>query len=133
LDMAGVVLQVRPGPSEGDALPGAIVQQDAVDELGAIVAIQPKNAEREITQATQPVATSTMLSVYRNWPASLQPQCATRSISRNPGRASVQSAKVRMVIWRLSSVPALVVLRPRRFFTCSREAFSARSTVAALM
>src|SRR5258707_15725035 len=56
-----------------------------------------------------------MLSVYRNGPTPLQPQWATRSIPRNPGRASVQPAKVRMAIWRLSSVPALVVLRPRRF------------------
>jgi hypothetical protein len=74
-----------------------------------------------------------MLSVYKNGPAPLQPQWATRSISRNPGRTSLQSANVRMAICCLSSVPAFVLLRPRGFFTCSREAFSARSTVAALM
>src|SRR5229473_2943752 len=49
-----------------------------------------------------------------------------------PGRASVQSANVRMAIWRLSSVPALVVLMPRRALVCSRNGLSARSTVAAL-
>ena len=87
---------------------------------------------RRPAHATQPVATSTMLSVYRNGPAPLQPQWATRSISKNPGRASVQSANVRMAIWRLSSVPALVVLMPRRALVCSRNGLSARSTVAAL-
>jgi hypothetical protein len=88
---------------------------------------------RSPAQTTQPVATSTMLSVYRNGPAPLQPQWATRSISTNPGRASVQSANVRIAICRFSSVPALVVLMPCRALVCSRSGLSARSIVAALI
>ncbi len=44
-------------------------------------------------------------------------------MSKNPGRTSVHSAKVRMGIWRLSSVPALVVLIPPPWLALLAEWF----------
>ena len=40
-DVAGVVLQIRPRASEGDALAGAVVEQHAVDELGPVAQGKP--------------------------------------------------------------------------------------------
>src|ERR1051326_4162902 len=40
---------------------------------------------RSPAQATQPVATSTMLSVYRNWPAPLQPAVGDQVHFEEPG------------------------------------------------
>jgi hypothetical protein len=48
LNVAGVVLPVRPRAREGDALAGAVVEHDVVDELGAVVAVQPEDPKREI-------------------------------------------------------------------------------------
>ena len=84
-NMARVVLGIRPTPREGDALVGAVANQQPVDELtplslsrrrmgngrSACSRCKPEKTvswrrSRNPAQATQPVATSTMLSVYRN-------------------------------------------------------------------
>jgi hypothetical protein len=48
LDVTGVVLEVRPRAGERDAVLGAIVEQGPIDELGAVVAIQAKDAKRQL-------------------------------------------------------------------------------------
>ena len=53
------------------------------------------------------VATSTAHRVWRYSPLVLCPQWATRSTSKNPGRPSSQSAKVRTGIFFLRRVPGL--------------------------
>ena len=47
-DVTRVVLEVRPRAGEGDALVGAVLQQGAVDELGAVVTIQAQDAKRQL-------------------------------------------------------------------------------------
>src|SRR3989304_1756890 len=62
--------------------------------------------------SVQPVHRSVQVKVYKNWPATLSPQCATKSTSRKPGLSSLQSAKMRTGMFFLSKLPGLVVLRP---------------------
>src|SRR5258708_1225473 len=87
---------------------------------------------RRPAQLTQPVATSTSVSVYRNGPAPVQPQWATRSTSTKPGTVSLQAAKVLMATWCFSRVPGRYMLTPR-LGRPAREADRARSRVAGLM
>src|SRR5260370_40860836 len=82
-------------------------------------------------QNIQPVATSTVLRVKRNCPALVDPQWATRSISRNPGRASFQSAKVLIGTWLRKSEPGRVRDRPRPLGS-ARYGANRRSIVAGL-
>jgi hypothetical protein len=46
--MAGVVLEIWPRTREGDAVIGAVVQQRAVDELGSVIAVEAKDAKRQL-------------------------------------------------------------------------------------
>jgi hypothetical protein len=48
LSRAGVVFQVWFRAGESDALAGVLVEQDAVRELRAVVAIQPEDPRGEI-------------------------------------------------------------------------------------
>ena len=48
-DVAGVILGVGSPPREGDALLGAVANQQAIDEFSAVVAIQAQNGERQIS------------------------------------------------------------------------------------
>src|SRR5215468_870289 len=82
--------------------------------------------------STQPVAISTAHRVCKKNPLLSAPQWATRSISRKPGWASFQSAKVRRGICCLSQLPGCVVLRPRRG-TVRRAGARTRSRVAVLI
>ena len=68
--------------------------------------------------STHPVATSTAVNVLRYKPSVLSPQWATRSTSRNPGRSSFHSLKVRIGIDAFSRLPGLVVLKGRRVPRC---------------
>src|SRR5579859_6285704 len=83
-------------------------------------------------QSIQPVATSTVLKVEWNCPALVDPQWATRSISRNPGRASFQSAKVLIGTWLRNSEPGRVRDRPRPLGS-ARYGASRRLIVAGLI
>jgi hypothetical protein len=47
-DVAGVVLGVRSAARESDALVGAVANEQSVDELTSIVAIEPQDRERQI-------------------------------------------------------------------------------------
>ena len=47
-NVAGVVLRVRSAAREGDALFGAITNEQSVDELTSIVAIEPQDREWQI-------------------------------------------------------------------------------------
>src|SRR5512133_364046 len=63
-------------------------------------------------RAIQPVQISVQVKVLRYCPSVEFPQCATRSISRNPGRSSSHSVKVRTGMRLFSRLPGLVVLKP---------------------
>jgi hypothetical protein len=62
--------------------------------------------------SVHPVDTSTAVNVYKNCPLALSPQCATKSISTNPGIVSSHSRHIGTGIDFLSSVPGLVVEIP---------------------
>ena len=47
LDERAVVLLPGPAPREGDALPPAVVIQDAIDEFGAVVAVKAGQGHRQ--------------------------------------------------------------------------------------
>ena len=47
-NVAGVVLRVRAAARESDALVGAVANEQSVDELTSIVAIEPQDTERQI-------------------------------------------------------------------------------------
>src|SRR5258708_6868039 len=84
---------------------------------------------RSATHSVQPVATSVTVRLCRYSPRVVLPQCTTRSISVQPGSASSHSAKVRIGIALLRSVPGLVVPNPCGLARL-RSACSRRSAVA---
>src|SRR5258708_9497652 len=84
---------------------------------------------RSATHSVQPVATSVTVRLCRYSPRVVLPQCTTRWISVQPGSASSHSAKVRIGIALLRSVPGLVVPNPCGLARL-RSACSRRSAVA---
>lgn len=83
------------------------------------------------THSVQPVATSVSTSVHANAPARLGPECATRSISMNPGGGSSQSLNVRIRTLRRTAFTAPARRRPAP--PRSRTSRKSRSIVAALI
>ena len=97
------------------------------------IASETASCERWSSPVTsvQPVERSVQVHVFRYWPSVVLPQCATRSISRNPGRSSSHSVKVRTGMRRLSRLPGLVVRKPCADFI--RTARKQRSMLAELI
>ena len=60
----------------------------------------------------RPARRNVQVKVFRYCPCVVFPQCATRSISMNPGCSWFHSVKIRTAIDFLSGLPGLVVLKP---------------------
>ncbi|MDQ0854929.1 hypothetical protein QFZ79_003040 [Arthrobacter sp. V4I6] len=149
--MRAVVLVPGTGAGERDLVGVAVGEQVLVDELRAVVRIDPDDGKgntavtcsraskthlaalfRTDRFTVQPVEMSVTVRVKQNSPKLLPPSWPTRSISTNPGTASSHSAQVRIGIWDFRRVPGLVCDRPRgKSFARSPTSF--RSMVAALM
>lgn len=134
-----VIFLVWTGACEGDLLVQTIPIEQVIDEFSAIMvacrlplseSMPSKSKGRPFCMASiakqtvswlrlrkaigsvQPVQMSVQVKVFKNCPAALSPQCATRSISMKPGLSSFHSVKVRIGMFFLSRVPGLVVLNP---------------------
>lgn len=108
------MLTGTPGAGHEDRPFGAPADQGVVDELPAVVTIQAEHRIRQpagdlsiaattlvrarlriATFSVQPRYTSVMVNVHAYSPLRVCPQCATRSIPKNPGACSISS-----IAWR---------------------------------
>ena len=116
LDVCPVVLVARPGPGEGDLVGDAVIEKVGVDELRAVVGVDPPDREGEApcrvsiaavpdrrlvgTErfTVQPVAMSVIVTVKQNSPKEFPPSWPARSISITPGVPSSHFDQVRIGI-----------------------------------
>jgi hypothetical protein len=110
----------------------AAVQQRSIDEVHPVVAVRTRDSRRHIGLESAQRVRDRLLALsrsrWRHRPCSAGSGAGRRHSSQvhleEPEPSSVQSANVRLLIWRFISVPALVV--PMR-----RRARSARVTARA--
>src|SRR5665213_920111 len=151
LHMGPVVLVARAGPGEGDVMLGAIGQQVVVDELTAVVRVDPEDGERElgdhVLDGLEDPDGRLVLDRSVDGPSGGdvsnrqgETELATRVAAlvtnqvdlHEPRQIPLHSAHVRTGIWDLSKVPGLVWERPRNA-KAARSFANRRSMVAALM
>jgi hypothetical protein len=133
LDMGTVVLLPGAAAREGDPMEATIGQERAVDELGAVVAVEPDERQGPVRPDAVDGAADAGLAfapdglqlhpgggdVHRAEGAEIEALGARPTVGdeidfQEPGRASVHSAKVRMGISCVSTEPGRVRVAPRR-------------------